>query len=562
MTRGTTREALRSLRALSRALAHSEIRGRAAAMAILLFVFLLTINGLNVVNSYVGRDFMTAIEQQDQRAFVRQALIYAGFFVLLTVVAVLYRFTEERLGLLWREWLTEQLVDRYLRDHVYYDLNVSGTLTNPDQRIADDVRSFTTNTLSLALIFTNGLITIAAFSGVLWSISGTLFLVAVGYAALGSVLTIGFGRPLVRLNYAQADCEANFRAELVHVRENAEHLAMAHRERHMRGRLRQDVEALVQNMRRIIAVNRNLGFFTTGYNYFIQLIPVLVVAPMFIRGEVEFGVISQSSMAFAHLMGAFSLVVTQFPQLSSYAAVVARLGALTYAIDSVATRPSPGVEIVEDERRFAFENVTLRSSHDRRVVVRDLTLELPPRAHVLVRVPTPGTATALQRAVAGVWERGEGRIVRPPLDDVLMLPERPYLPPGTLRELVLGTETRNVSEDELWSVLRRLGLEGTVRRVGGLDVERDWDDVLTVDEQRLIGIARIALAGVRYAMLADVEEAFGSERARRVLDLLAERGIGCVELAEGETERPEAAATIVIALDGSWTQPVAQARVS
>src|SRR5262249_53925160 len=170
---------------------------------------------------------------------------------------------------------------------------------------ADDVRSFTTTTLSLALIFLNGTLTVLAFSGVLWSISRPLFATAVIYAAFGSALAYVVGRPLVRLNYDQSDREADFRAQLVRVRENPESIGLQGSEPHLRARLFDQIGALTANLKRIIAVNRNLGFFTTGYNYMIQLIPALVVAPLFIRGSAEFGVIPQSSMAFAQLIGAF-----------------------------------------------------------------------------------------------------------------------------------------------------------------------------------------------------------------------------------------------------------------
>ena len=163
---------------------------------------------------------MTAIEQRSMAQFVRQAILYVGVFAASTVVAVIYRFTEERLGLLWREWLTsvDQRVSR-TADLLPLErpLGANGEIANPDQRIADDVRAFTTTTISFVLLLLNGTLTVIAFSGVLWSISPLLFAVAVGYAAVGSVLTIVLGRPLVWLNYNQSDQEANFRSALIHV---------------------------------------------------------------------------------------------------------------------------------------------------------------------------------------------------------------------------------------------------------------------------------------------------------------------------------------------------------
>src|SRR5438046_9217304 len=169
-------------------------------------------------------------------------------------------------------------------------------------------------------MLSNTAVTVLAFSGVLWSISRTLFAVAVLYASCGSALTVVFGRPLVWLNYNQLDQEADFRANLVHVQANAESIALLHREGRIGARLRRRFDDLTANMRRIIAVNRNLAFFTNGYNYVIQIIPALVVAPLFIRGEVEFGVITQSAMAFSTLVGALSLVVTALRSVSFIAA--------------------------------------------------------------------------------------------------------------------------------------------------------------------------------------------------------------------------------------------------
>jgi putative ATP-binding cassette transporter len=548
-----SRQTARRLGNAVRNFATSEVGGRAAALAGLLLALLLAINGLNVVNSYVGRDFMTAIERRDPRGFVRMALLYVSVFTASTVAAVTYRFSEERLGLLWRDWLTRRLVGFYLGNRLYHQLRLGAGLANPDQRIADDVRSFTTSTLSLFLIFLNGTFTLVAFSGVLWSISRLLFVVAVAYAAFGSLLAIVLGRPLVRLNYDQADREAGFRAALVHVRENAESVAVLEREPHLEARLRRHVDAITANLRRIIAVNRNLGFFTTGYNYMIQLIPALIVAPLFIRGSAEFGVIPQSSMAFAHVLGAFSLIVNQFPMLSSYAAILARLSALAEAAEA-AGRAAAGIAIVEDEGRLAFEGLTLRTPQDGRPLVRGLSVEVKTGSRLLVRGPGDAT-TALLRTVAGLWETGEGCVVRPPRDGVLILPERPYLPPGTLREVLVGIDAASrVPEDRIRGALGAVAVDGVVERAGGLDVERDWHDFLSLEEQRLVGVARVLLAAPRFALLARLEAGVGAARAADVLGALAARGIGYVVLGDEALGREHFDAVVEIAPDGTWTR--------
>ncbi len=291
-----------------------------------LVILMLGINAMNVANSYVGRDFMSAIENRNHDGFVRNAWLYAGVFVASTLVGVLFRFCEERMGLLWREHLTRRITRIYIDHKLYLHDGEEGAVTNPDQRMTEDVKQLTTTTLSFVLMVLNGTVAAISFSGVLWAISPKLFVVAVAYALAGSAMTIWLGRPLIRLNYRQSDYEADFRTELIRVHENACEIENKGAEQEVKDKINERIDGVVGNIRNIISINRNLNFFTTGYNYFIQLIPVLLVAPLFIRGEVEFGVIGQAAMAFATLLGAFSLVITQFQAISSYATVMARLG--------------------------------------------------------------------------------------------------------------------------------------------------------------------------------------------------------------------------------------------
>lgn len=298
-------------------------------MLISLFLLMIAINVMNVANSYVGRYFMSAIEARDRPEFIHFAWLFVGVFAATTLFAVLFRFTEEHLGLVWREWLTRRITDIYITRQLYLPRCGEDVLSNPDQRMTEDVKQLTTTTLSFVLMMINATLTVISFSGVLWQISPKLFVVSVLYAIFGSLFTIWLGRPLIRLNYERSDYEANLRLELIRIREHAEQEVEPMNDKQLLDRVGVRINELVGNMRRIIAVNRNLGFFSTGYNYMIQLIPVLLVAPFFIDGKVEFGVIGQSAMAFAALLGAFSLIVTQFQAISSYASVVARLSEFT-----------------------------------------------------------------------------------------------------------------------------------------------------------------------------------------------------------------------------------------
>ncbi len=534
-------------------LVKSEQGPKAVMFALTLMLLMVAINGLNVVNSFVGRYFMSAIENRNIGMFQRQALYYVGVFLASTVVVVFYRFTEERLGILWREQLTRRLTEAYLKDRTYYRLDSATGVANPDQRISDDVRAFTTTTLSFVLLIVNGTLTAVSFSGVLWTISPLLFVVAVAYAVVGSLLTIYLGKPLIRLNYNQLDMEANFRSDLIHVRENSESIALAHREGRFKVRLNKRLNALTGNFRRLIRINRNLGFFTNGYNYFIQIIPALIIAPMFIAGDHEFGVITQSTMAFATLVGAFSLIVTQFQSISAFTAVVARLHTLSDAIDHAQQTVPCMISVEGAVDKVVYQGITLHSADKSRLLVEDLNIEIVRGARWLVTCKEDAPKVALFRATAGVWECGGGKITRPGLDDILFLPERPYLPPGTLREALLRTGMEAVIGDaEIMQVLAMLDLESVVAHANGLDTDHDWDDLLSIGEQHLLSISRIFLAKPAFVFLDRPGSALPKSKIASILEMLGEQGIGVVVLSKNGEASLRYDSVLEIKAGGVW----------
>ena len=519
-----------------------------------LLVLLVSINSLNVVASYIGRDFMTAVADRNVGEFATQTLRYVFILLVCTAVAVVYRWVEERLGLVWRKFLTHRLVDLYLRRRFYHRLGSSKRVANPDQRIADDVKAFTSTLLAFLLMILNASMSVVAFSGVMWTISPLLFGVAVTYALVGSVTTIWFGRPLIWINYNQFDREAEFRSDLVQLRESSEFVALAHHESHFQERLARRIDRLVVNYRKLISVNRNLNFFTTGYNYFIQVIPVLVVAPLYMRGEIEFGVITQSSMAFGQLLGAFSLIVTQFQSISSFTAVATRLDRFSEAArESETAAPAP-IEVVDGDDGLQFEHLTLEAAEGGVVLVEDLNLTVERGMRMLVTGPGEMAKMALFRATADLWDHGRGRIVRPGQRCLCFLPERPYLPPGTLREILASPDCATPpTDDRILQVLRGLGLEQTLARLGGLEVERDWDDVLSLGQLQRFAIARVLLVAPDFAVLDRIETTLEPERIRDVLGMLDGAGITYVTIGRSDSDLPHYDMVLELTGHGPWT---------
>lgn len=531
---------------------YSEVGGKAKALFALLVALIFVINGLNVLSSYVGRDFISALETKNMPRFMRQSALYVLVFAFSTVVAVCYRYAEERLGLLWREWQTRHLLGHYLERRAYHGLAVTGDVQNPDQRIAEDVRAFTTMTLSFVLMTFNAAFTVVAFSGVLWSISPLLFWMAVAYALAGSLMTILLGRRLMGLNYAQFDREASFRSELVHLAENSEAVAILGREEHLKTRLLRRLEELVANARRVIAVNRNLGFFTTGYNYLIPIIPVFAVAHLFIWEKIEFGVVTQSAMAFTQLMGAFSLIITQFQSISSYAAVNARLGLLAEGMESARTPSSSPIEILEQSGRMAYENLTLHQS-DGKTLISQLNIIIPQGERVLILASNGFAKVALFKATAGLFQHGQGRIVRPGANQMLFLLEHPYLPKGTLRELLVGTsQAGSPADDAIENALRVLGMESVPGRAGGTDTDQDWNELLSPAEQALMEVARVLLAAPEFVFLDRLLGSLDPVEIGRVYRAFVERGITYIVLGRADDDLNSFDKVLTISQDGSW----------
>ena len=518
-----------------------------------LLVLLVLSNGLNVANSYVGRDFMSAIEQSREADFWREAAIYIGVFACSTVVAVFSSFAEQRLGLLWRIWLTRQVLNRYLEPPVYYLVKESGEVPNPDQRISEDIRVLTVSILSFALLMLNSTLSVIAFTGVLWSISPMLMGASVVYAVLGSLITIWLGRPLIKLNSQQSDKEANFRTDVRHIQEHSELVALLRRESRLKARLLTRLDELASNMRKIIRVTRNMGFFTNAYNYMIQVIPALFVAPFFIHGKAAFGIILQSALAFSILVNAFSLLVTQFPNISIFAAATLRLSVLLEAMEKAKAGPSTGLKVKEAKDHIAYQDVTLHAS-DGSDLISKLSLEIPQDARVLITGPASHAKAALFRATAGIGNHGEGTIVRPRLSQMHFLPENAFLSPGTLREMVLPDgEPKKASDHRIKEVLKTLHVEHAIEFARGLDTMHDtWDNLLSAGEQKLVVLARIFLSPPTFCFLDQIQTGLSQEQAHQALDLLCESKITYINIGEIGNHDDCYTALLELKEDGRW----------
>jgi len=386
----------------------------------------------------------------------------------------------------WRQWLTERFLDDSFRQRAFYRISSDPLIDNPDQRVSEDLNTFVGFTVTFALQVLEGLATGAAFLLVLWFISPILVSVLAACVVVGSLLlTIVIGRPLIGINFNQRRREADFRYALVGLRDNAEAIALYGGERREEANLLQRLFAVVQNFNLLIEWQRNLAFFTYAYDLLLPLVPFAILAPSFFAGRVEFGKITQASAAFITLRISLSIIIDQFNGLSSYAAVVERLGVYMEACESIPVpqatggiaqlaKPEAQIETVEAPR-VATEALTLKTPNLSKTLIRDLSFEVPYGQRLLIAGESGAGKTSMLRAIAGLWRSGSGRIVRPPLSQIMVLPQRPYMIVGSLREQLCYPHAGEVGEEKLFAILKMVNLEDLAERVGGLDVEVKWE---------------------------------------------------------------------------------------
>jgi putative ATP-binding cassette transporter len=497
---------------------------------------------VQVFLSYAMRDFITALTQRDHAGWVRGIWKFIAVCFVSVPVGVFYRYSQERLSLAWRRWLTQILIKRYFFNRAYYRIRASESVDNPDQRIAEDVKLFTTGVLNFFLVMVNSLVTLTAFLGVLWAVSGKLVGVLFIYATVGTVVSVLFGRRLVGLYFNQYQKEATFRYGLVRVRDAAESIAFFRGEKREHRDLIDRLNDVLENSFWIIGWTRNLGFFANGYNYLALIIPGLIVGPMFMRGEVEFGVVTQAEGAFASVLAAVSIIIAQIEGLSSFTAGIRRLADLWDNLDEFDAEDAREAEeakseINEEALQLKLADVTVRTPHGDKTLTQQLSLQLPRRGSLLVMGESGSGKSSLLRTIAGLWAPGGGAIDRPAHRHLIFLPQKPYMVPGNLRaQLMYPLNEEDADDEAITAVLEDVHLHDIFARVGGdLGKVVDWANVLSLGEQQRVAFARLFLKKPAIAFLDESTSALDEENERFLYEKLRASGIAFVSVGHRST---------------------------
>jgi len=521
----------------------SEERWRAGVMLAALVLLLFGQTAFNLQFVEQSGELTSALAARDGDRFWASIRFTVGLLVIAVPIWALYYWIRDTLGVHWRRWLTHRFVDAWLGHRAYYTPGASGEIDNPDQRIAEDVATFTQQSLYFLMVALGAAIQLTAFVAVLWSISHVLVYFLVGYATLGTVVTTAvFGRPLVGLNFRQLRREADFRFALIRIRENAEPIAFSHGEGDESLRAKHRFESVFRNVRRLLRTQFALNLFQYAFSFMTLVLPSAIIASQVLSGELEVGRAIQAGGAFTAILAAMTVVVEHFEGLSRLSAGVDRLYGFARSLD--AHRPAgPAVDgliaepvsaqtassadtgpriVTELSPRLDIERLTLTTPDRRRTLIVDLTLAVEPGRGLLIAGGSGGGKSSLLRAIGGLWTAGSGRIARPGPDEMVFLPQQPYMALGSLRDQLLYPDRERPHDDTtLIALLERVNLAELAGRLGGLDAEHDWAKVLSIGEQQRLAFARVLLAEPRDAMLDEATSALDAANEERLYRELA-----------------------------------------
>jgi vitamin B12/bleomycin/antimicrobial peptide transport system ATP-binding/permease protein len=492
-----------------------------------------------LVNQWNNR-FYTAIQDHQWDSFVSELAYFCVLASIFIVLAVYQLYLNQWLQIRWRRFMTARYLERWLDAGNHYRMQLLGDAAdNPDQRIAEDLRLFIEKALEIGIGLLSSTVTLASFVVILWNLSapaplhlfgtvwaipGYLVWAALIYAVLGTSIVHLIGRPLIRLNFNQQRFEADFRFDLVRVRENGDQIAQLGGDTAERNRLLERFGALMGNWFKIMTRQKKLTFFTSGYNQIAVVIPIVVVSPAYFAGAMNLGGLMQTGTAFGSVQTALSFFVTSYRQIAEWRAVIDRLAgfeaaiaagrALADAPHTIKLEPRDGLRAVE----ASALDVHLPGGTP--LVVAE-GFKVSGGERVLVNGPSGAGKSTLFRAIAGTWPFGAGVIAVPSDKSVMMLPQRPYLPIGTLIAAVsYPAAPDRFGAAEVREVLQAVGLSALSAR---LDEEEHWNRILSLGEQQRLAIARAILHAPDYLFLDEATASLDEPSEATLYRLLHER---------------------------------------
>ncbi len=496
--------------------------------------------GLSVlVNQWYLR-FYNDLQERNWDGFVHEIMIFILLATTNVALGVYQLYLNQWLQIRWRRWMTGRYLREWLHDANHYRMQLKGDAAdNPDQRISDDVKMFVDQTLSISVGLLSSIVSLAAFVVILWglsaaaplhiggrefAISGYLVWGALIYAIFGTALTHWIGSPLVQLDFSLQRVEADFRFNLVRVRENSEQIALLQGGPAERERLSERFARVVGNWYAIMSRTKRLTAVTASYSQAAVVFPFILTAPAYFAEKIQLGAVMQAASAFESVQKALSFFVSAYRSLAEWRAVVARLDGFERSIEAAARDPvtKPAIEIVPSDpgKDIDLEQLLVELPNGTPLVAAD-GFSLSSREHVLITGPSGAGKSTLFRAIAGVWPFGSGRVAVPANATLMMLPQRPYFPIGPLdAAIVYPAESGAFSKEQVADALLSVGLSQLEPQ---LQEEAHWNRMLSLGEQQRLGLARALLHKPQFLFLDEATASLDEASEARLYRLLAER---------------------------------------
>ncbi len=518
----------------------------------LVIATLVVINVLNIRISYGERAVLSSLQEKDQAQFWQNLIGYALTFMMGTPIVGMLGWIKGKLHINWRDYLSRSLLKKYFDNDRFLDINNDPRVTNPEQRIQQDANTVCDKLMTFVLALVDSFMALVSFITILWFLSPTLVVTAVVYASIGTYISYKFGKRLIGLHFAQETLEADLRKVLIWAGKNATPIASYRGAARELDTVNERLRLTLSNWNQVLSWSRNMTLFKVGYDYLILVVPLVITAPLFFAGHMDMGGIVQAGTSFGRVLGALSVFVSQIMLFAELSAGAKRLVSFEDVLNEhhqgrieggIKTEVSEGVEV---------KNLAVKTPCGNSTIISNVNFQVNPGERILIVGPSGIGKSTILKALAGQRKAGSGTVARPAADDVMYLPQAPYMPPGTLREQLLYPGRKKAPGDrELLALLNVLGLGDLAQREGGLDAEQNWEEGMSGGQHQRIAIARALIARPKLLILDEATSGLDEENEALVYELISASGITTVSVAHREGVVKFSDSVLVIGKDGS-----------